>query len=320
MCQFNTLIVDDVPANLFSLSEIIKKNNINIYEASSGEECLWSLLKNDIDIVIMDINMPNMDGYETANFIHNVNKTKNIPIIFVTASNKDIDIDMKCYKSGGIDIIYKPINKEILRSKIDMICEMIAAKKQLEEQVKELEKLNEKNKEMQEQIRILATTDFLTNIANRRKIDIYCKNLIGYKLSMLMIDLDDFKMYNDNFGHQKGDIVLKEIVDAIKLSLDDNEFLGRYGGEEFLVIIKKPNVFFAMEIAKKIIQNTLNKQILRHSTCKSKYLTVSIGISNGYVKNTSDIDNLINFADKALYQAKKQGKNCYQIYKEETTS
>lgn len=317
MNRFNVLIVDDVPKNIYSLSEVIRanNNNINVIEASSGEECLWALLKKEIDIIVMDINMPNMNGFETAQFIQSTKKTKHIPIIFITATNQDIDIDLKCYDSGGIDIIYKPINPKILVSKLNLLYDLIHTKKLLETQVIELKKLNEINKQMKQKIEEIATTDFLTEIPNRRQINMYCDALSknAQDVTMMMIDLDNFKQYNDLFGHQKGDIALRAVAEVINNSLDETGFVGRYGGEEFLAIFTQCPKEKASEAANNIITNIHNLK-LNNPGNQTRYLTASIGIAHAFIKDFNDLEVMINHADQALYNAKNSGKNCYRIY------
>lgn len=316
MNRVRILLVDDSKANIYSLQAIFEDDKYITYAAQSGKECLEKLLTERIDIVLMDIIMPEMDGFETAHVIRSNPKTKHVPIIFVTGISQSTKIDLEGYSCGAFDIIYKPINKDILIHKINLFHEMFLIQRELEEQVKVLTELNKQNKLMREEIEKIASVDYLTNIANRRVLDNELSNryIDAYQenkpISLLMMDLDNFKKYNDYFGHQKGDIALKSVAKTANRVLDKNlDFIGRYGGEEFLVILFDTDKKRALNIAETIIQEILNLKLKHSPICDCEHLTISIGATTVVPNEKTSINKLINAADEALYIAKNNGRN-----------
>jgi diguanylate cyclase (GGDEF)-like protein len=322
MYKSKILIVDDKKENVFSLRELLQEENNTIFEAFSGEECLMILLNETVDLVLLDIQMPKMDGYETATYIRENDRTKTIPIIFVTAATKTDSINLKGYQNGAIDIIYKPINPTILRSKVSLFLEIAESRKKLEEQVSLLTRLNEENKQMQAEIEQLALQDYLTKVSNRRKLDTDLQNLYrnAYRnkesIAIMMIDLDNFKGYNDYFGHTVGDEALKEIAKTIQETISRPlDTVGRFGGEEFLVILPKTDAAGAMKIAERIREAVYNLNIKHSPTNHYKYMSISIGVTACIPTDYNDALEIVKKSDKALYMAKNDGRNKAVLYK-----
>jgi diguanylate cyclase (GGDEF)-like protein len=322
MYKSKILIVDDKKENVFSLRELLQEENNTIFEAFSGEECLMILLNETVDLVLLDIQMPKMDGYETATYIRENDRTKTIPIIFVTAATKTDSINLKGYQNGAIDIIYKPINPTILRSKVSLFLEIAESRKKLEEQVSLLTRLNEENKQMQAEIEQLALQDYLTKVSNRRKLDTDLQNLYrnAYRnkesIAIMMIDLDNFKGYNDYFGHTVGDEALKEIAKTIQETISRPlDTVGRFGGEEFLVILPKTDAAGAMKIAERIREAVYNLNIKHSPTNQYKYMSISIGVTACIPTDYNDALEIVKKSDKALYMAKNDGRNKAVLYK-----
>ena len=312
-------MVDDIQKNLYALEQILNQDGYEIFKASSGSECLEILLNQTIHIVLLDIQMPDMDGFEVASFIRNNPKTNKIPIIFITAASQTDHLDLEGYESGAIDIIYKPINQVVLKQKVQTLVEFIRIQQVLEEKVNELTILNEENQKMQEHIERLASIDYLTQTMNRRVLDESYERF--YKdakrnqtpISLLMIDLDNFKDYNDFYGHQKGDealkIVAKVLKSTIKRPLDT---VGRYGGEEFMIILPETDEDGAKLVASKILSNIKKEKIKHAQSVNRKVLTLSIGIASAVPTKEINKEDLIECADKKLYKAKDAGRDCYK--------
>jgi len=319
MAKINILMVDDIQKNLYALEQILNQDGYEIFKASSGSECLEILLNQTIHIVLLDIQMPDMDGFEVASFIRNNPKTNKIPIIFITAASQTDHLDLEGYESGAIDIIYKPINQVVLKQKVQTLVEFIRIQQVLEEKVNELTILNEENQKMQEHIERLASIDYLTQTMNRRVLDESYERF--YKdakrnqtpISLLMIDLDNFKDYNDFYGHQKGDealkIVAKVLKSTIKRPLDT---VGRYGGEEFMIILPETDEDGAKLVASKILSNIKKEKIKHAQSVNRKVLTLSIGIASAVPTKEINKEDLIECADKKLYKAKDAGRDCYK--------
>jgi len=319
MDKINILIVDDKKENIYALKELLSSDDMRIFEALSGEACLEVLLNEQIDIILMDIQMPTMDGFETAKFIRNNDKTKDIPILYITAANRNEKINIEGYQRGAIDVIYKPINKDILKIKIGLFKEMIKTRKQLEQKVQLLTELNNQNVKMRKEIEKLALYDYLTQISNRRKIDqdfiqLYKDAHRNKKpISIMMLDIDNFKGYNDYYGHGEGDIVLQKVASAIDKTLRRPlDTVGRYGGEEFLVVLHNTDLEGAKNIANQILENIRALKIVHCPYCNFDFVTLSIGIATKIPDNANDYLLFLKESDKALYDAKNAGKNQFK--------
>ena len=321
MIKPNILIVDDISFNIIALKALLEYEDYNIFEANSGAECLSILLKEKIDIILMDVQMPDMDGFETAKYIRQNSRTKLIPIIFITAARETETFNLKGYESGAIDIIYKPINKDILIHKLSIFVELIIQRVTLQQQIKELQRLNEANEKMRKRIESLALQDYLTGLDNRRKVDDnlenYYNNAFRSKepISVLMIDIDNFKLYNDHFGHTDGDEVLKQVATALRQSVSrPMDCTGRFGGEEFIVILPDTNQEGAKKVAEKIIGNIRNMNIPHAPKSPKNIVTLSIGIATEIPDMKDQFIQFLDYADKALYNAKNSGKDTYKVF------
>jgi len=310
------LIVDDTNANLIALSALLESEDVNILQANSGNEALKIVLSNKIDIILLDVQMPNMNGFEVAEILRTNNKTKNIPIIFITAISKDEEYIFKGYELGAVDYLYKPIKNELLKSKIRVFLRLNKQAKIIEEKNCELEIVIKKLQEKEEEILKLARLDPLTGINNRRVFnenfeEEWARCFRNRKnLSVIMIDIDFFKQYNDTYGHLEGDNVLikvaKEVVKTVGRSYDE---VFRYGGEEFVVLLPETDYHGAFFIAEKIRKN-IEELSIEHSGSKlSNCLTVSLGVSTCIPHDKMNKMDLLDVADNMLYKAKESGRN-----------
>lgn len=315
----NILIVDDLKENHLVMESVLTDPELNIVKAMSGEEALSLCLEHDFSVVFMDVQMPGMDGFETAELLRSIERTKNIPIIFVTAISKEQKSIFKGYDVGAVDYLFKPIDPIILKSKARIFKEIynqrVLIEKQADElklKVEELENLKTEN----EMLENISMEDCLTSIYNRRGLErfsqIHWKNCVRYELdySVILIDIDRFKNYNDNYGHLNGDSVLKEVAAVIKNSLYRAEdVVGRYGGEEFLVIMPNVDSNAAISIAKRIEEGISELNIAHEYNDSKGQLTVSMGIASVVPNEKYSLEELLNVSDKLLYEAKKNGRN-----------
>ncbi len=247
--KMNILIVDDRPENLLVLESVLESPELNIIKATSGNEALGLMLEYDFAIVLLDVQMPGMDGFETAELMRGSEKTRHIPIIFVTAINKTQKSMFRGYEIGAVDYLFKPIEPLILKSKVKVFTELYKQREiiknqaeMLEKKVKELERLQMVNWNLER----LSIYDGLTGIPNRRRFDEiiekeWKRSIRGNEsLSLIMIDIDHFKQFNDNYGHLAGDECLKQVAKSIVSSTKrPADFVARYGGEEFVVVLPK---------------------------------------------------------------------------------
>lgn len=291
----NILIVDDIPKNLQVIASHLGDEEYELTMATSGEAALKALVQEHHDLVLLDINLPGIDGYEVCTRIKNNKDLKDIPIIFLTAKTEISDI-VKGFEVGGVDYITKPFNKSELKIRVKTHLELYLLK----------EELKEKNKELE----IAALTDHLTSLYNRRYILEFLKNEVarisrGTAYSgIIIMDIDNFKSFNDTYGHEAGDLILVEVSRVLKESIRINDKVARWGGEEFLVVLPETTLFDSRNVAEKIRSN-IERLLIMYKETKLA-VTITAGCS---VLENKDIDSAINSADEKLYLGKEQGKN-----------
>ena len=295
------LIVDDMSTNLMMLSDILK-DDYNIKISKTGEKAI-ELCKNlDIDLVLLDIEMPLMNGYEVCKNLKNYEKTKNIPIIFVSAKNSEEDEEYGL-NLGAIDYISKPFSKVIIKARV---------KNQI------------KLKQKTELLEKLSNYDGLTNIKNRRYFDdrltqVYKDSKIkNTNLALMMIDIDFFKPYNDNYGHGKGDealkIVAKTLENSVLNTLDrPNDLVARYGGEEFVVLLSNIDLKELEEISNRLVKAIRDANIEHKFSKVASYLTISLGAVLYKSSNDLSIASIMKSADEALYEVKQKSRDNFLI-------
>ena len=329
--ETNILIVDDRHENLLVLEGLLEGLDCNVYKATSGNEALGIMLEHEFALVLLDVQMPNMDGFETAELMRGMEKTRNIPIIFVTAIHMEQKYIFKGYEVGAVDYIFKPIEPVILISKVKVFLNLFRQNQLLKAQTQQLRKqalqLEEKLEEVMTLQRVngrllsLSNLDSLTEIPNRRHFDQYIKlcwrDAIRecIPLSIVMLDIDSFKAYNDYYGHIKGDecivAVAKKIAQTLKRPRD---FVARYGGEEFVVVLPNTGSEGAILLAEAIRDSIKCLEIENAKSLVGQYVTASLGVASIIPRCTDTIEEFIAQADKALYEAKRMGRNLVRVY------
>jgi diguanylate cyclase (GGDEF)-like protein/PAS domain S-box-containing protein len=450
--KINILIVDDRAENLLALEAILEHNDYNLVKAFSGEEALRCLLKYDFAAILLDVQMPELDGFGTAKIIKAREKTKNIPILFITANNMDSEHIFTGYSLGAIDYLLKPFDPIILKAKVEGFVAIYKMNQQilkqaiiLEDKTRELELANielskatsrlkvseelanvisetsidtmliidedgvvlkvnpaiekmfnygeaeilgkdifvlfsnessqkyilkvlhavnrfeniigyenqnemnatrkdgslfpvevqigkryvqdrcivactirdiSKTKEYQDKITHLANHDGLTDLPNRRLFNQELTNKLNeakqknQALAMMYIDMDRFKYINDSLGHIIGDRVLIEVAHRLKLSVREEDFVARIGGDEFNIIMSDTNRESAIEIAENLLEHFKSPFLIDNYEL---FITTCIGISI-FPYDGEETLALMKNADAALYRAKEQGKNKYKMY------
>lgn len=295
------LLVEDSATLRHAMSHYITDAGHTPLIARSGEEALQLLEDTPVDMIIMDVEMPGLNGFETTRLIREWLGGHWIPIIFVTGRNED-ESYREGIEAGGDDYLIKPVSYMIIKAKIRAM-ERIAEMR---------DQLNRLNVELE----ALSQLDSLTQIYNRRTFTEQAEQqwIVATRqqqpVSALMIDVDHFKLYNDHYGHPAGDACLKTITQAIKSCLRRPlDLLGRYGGEEFVVLLPETDSVGAFRVA-----GSINKAVealgLQHDvspTCA--VATVSIGGATCTRTAGHSLEELIKCADRALYKAKRSGRN-----------
>ena len=292
------LVVDDMTTTLLLLHDLLK-DTYEVKIAKSGTKALEILESpNDIDLILLDIEMPDINGYDVCKRIKNNETIKNIPIIFITGRTSQEDEEYGL-NLGAIDYITKPFNKAIVKLRIKNYLDLKIKNDMLEK---------------------LSMYDGLTNIRNRRYFDeTFEKTFSEIKrdkksLAVLMIDIDFFKPYNDNYGHGQGDETLRKVAKALEKTIKRaSDFVARYGGEEFVILLKDINKDGVEAVANNLL-NAIRELKITHEFSKiENYVTVSIGVS--YYNSSSDITKLelLLKADETLYSVKNSGRNNFAI-------
>lgn len=288
------LIVDDTTANLQLLAAILGEEYI-VKIANNGIRAIEIAKESDfIDLILLDIMMPELDGYEVCKILKNNPKTSEIPIIFVTAKDEVSD-QIKGFNLGAVDYIVKPFEVVLVKARANTHINL-RRKTQILEQ--------------------LAMIDGLTEIPNRRRFDEFYKNDCARALrreeqiGLLMIDIDYFKGYNDGYGHGAGDICLKKVAHRLQKQLvREGDFIARYGGEEFVVILPEVDAAGAKQVAHKLLESVQNLLIPHAYSKVAKHITISIGCVTARITQKEDCTNLLLQADEMLYKAKENGRN-----------
>lgn len=283
----NILIVDDTETNIDILLDLLGET-YEIVVATDGITALETIQEEQIDLVLLDIMMPEMDGYEVCEKIREEHHTRDLPVIFITARSDEESIE-KAYKIGGNDYITKPFKTLELLARIN-------TQLMLKDLIENLERL--------------ASYDEMTGIYNRRKffeIAMVMFDNSRDNLYAIMIDIDKFKIVNDTYGHPVGDMVIKAIANIISENLCADTVLGRVGGEEFAILCYPDSYNKINETMERIRLKVENLEIYTQ-----KNELVKCTISEGVVAATPEmktIDELLKLADEALYEAKGAGRN-----------
>lgn len=289
------MIIDDYEENL-SLMKVVFESSYRVVIFDNATDSINYAQQCAVDLILLDINMPGMHGYDACEALKSNPLTSHIPIIFVTAS-KSSESEAKGLSLGAVDYITKPINLAIFKARVRNHMESVYYRKQLE---------------------ILSSVDGLTGLANRRKLDrmlqLHYNSMrrFRYCMSLMVIDIDDFKAYNDRYGHIQGDDCIRRIAHCLEAQCRETDFVGRYGGEEFIMVLPDTNQRGGLTMAKKLLRAVRKLNIPKQSP--SFDVTVSIGLavldgSNKVDDQYSTVESLIELADEQLYKAKRSGKD-----------
>ncbi len=301
------LIVDDNKANLAAARTVLS-DTYKVTAVTMGVQALKFLENNSCDLILLDINMPEMDGFEVMEKIRENEKRSSIPIIFLTADN-DAETENRCLEAGALDFIAKPFVASVMRSRISRILELEDMRRQL------ADKLEQKIKEVTD-IKSKSQQDALTGLWNRAYTEKSVNELVenGTVGAIFMIDMDNFKAINDNYGHIEGDNTLKMFADTMREFSKDGDILCRIGGDEFVMFVNGLTSKAEIgNLAGDIISDLCYKLEQKKFETNS---SVSIGIAQ-IPSDGTDFASAYNAADKALYYVKQNGKNSYHFFSEQ---
>ncbi len=311
------LIVDDVPANIKILGELLK-GKYEIFVAGNGIKAVQVAKTKHPDLILMDVMMPEMDGFAACNVLKNFEETAEIPIIFITAKTETEDI-VKGFEAGGVDYITKPFNSAELDARVKTHLELKKSREELKKYAQQLEDLNQelslKNTQLNqvmENLHLAAMTDPLTRLANRRYITEKAKEEItrfkrtGRNFAFILGDIDYFKKINDQYGHECGDYVLKFVAEIMRAGIREQDCLARWGGEEFLFLMPETDLEGSQTVAEKLRQKVQEAKIFYGENDLSVTMTFGVAVFD----QSDGMDDSIKKADLALYTGKEKGRNC----------
>lgn len=287
------LVVDDTPANLSLLSNILK-DLYNIKVANNGEKALELAFAAPPDLILLDVMMPEMDGYTVCRLLKENPATQDVPILFLTAKSQAEDEELGL-SLGAMDYIHKPISPPIIRARVQ----------------------NHLNLKLHtDQLKKLSYLDGLTGVANRRQfdkaVDSESRRASRHRqpLSVVMVDIDYFKQFNDNYGHGQGDECLRQVARAMQAVVNrPMDMLARYGGEEFVALLPETGLEGASKVAEALRSAVADLAFPHAYSPAADHVTISVGIASNEHDNSISVGELIHEADQALYRAKSAGRN-----------
>ncbi|MGB4599098.1 MAG: diguanylate cyclase [Trichlorobacter sp.] len=291
--QLMILLVDDAPTNIQVLNEVLR-DDYRLFFATSGRVALRLIAESPPDLIILDVIMPDMDGYEVCRALKANALLQDIPIIFITSMRQQED-EVIGLELGAVDYITKPFNPAIVRLRVRNQIEL---------------------KRQRDLLARLSNLDGLTGIPNRRALDANldrewrrCQR--SHKpLSLIMSDIDHFKNYNDTYGHLTGDDCLKTVSSTLQNILErPGDLLARYGGEEFIALLPETDAHGAQLVAGKMLQAITNLALPHAGIQPLEQVSISIGVATILPKRAASSTRLMEAADQALYQSKQAGRN-----------
>ena len=291
--KYRILIIDDTALSIVVLDRILS-TDYTVLTAKTGTEGLERVEEDKPDLILLDVVMPDMSGFDVLKKLKSNPETMQIPVIIITGLDSDTD-EEKGLLLGAVDYIIKPFKNAIVKARVKTHIQIVHQFKMIER---------------------LSLVDPLTDIANRRCFDEHLSNewrramRLQKPLSFLMMDLDNFKDYNDTYGHPQGDTLLKTVAKIfIAVARRPGDLAARIGGEEFGLLLPETYLENALDIAEEI-RSTLEATGIPTADGKTiTYATISIGVASCIPMRDSNIDDFIAQADTCLYAAKSQGRN-----------
>lgn len=320
------LLVEDSRFSRIHIETLLKKAGYeNIISTSSAYEAFKILDLNGengerVDLILMDIIMPQMNGIEACSHIKSHEHLKDIPVIMITAKT-EVKVLEAAFNAGAMDFISKPLNETELMARIRSALVLKQETDRRKTREDELLKVTRLLEEANQKLRAQNYLDGLTGIANRRRfdefIDVEWRRALrnSRSLSLIMIDIDVFKAFNDNYGHLEGDDCLKKVARTLRDGLKrPGDLAARYGGEEFVALLPETNSKGAFEVAEDLRSRVEGLSIPHAYSSVSGSVTISLGVASIVPDMRISMDTLIKSADRALYRAKQKGRNRVEVY------
>lgn len=291
--QPRLLVVEDQPLHIQVLNRVLSPE-CRVFMVTQGKQAVQFCADRQPDLVLLDVEMPDMDGFQVLEALKAEEVTRNIPVIFVTA-HTSTDMETRCLKAGAVDFISKPINPSVVQARVYTHLKL---------------------KFQSDLMRQWVYLDGMTGAFNRRYFDDQLHTewrraqRTAKPLSVILMDVDFFKAYNDHYGHLLGDEALRMLVKAAKPVLQrPGDFLARYGGEEFVCLLPDTPLADAAALAERIRLAVLEQQVLHEGNPGVGVMSLSLGVAENFQPGIATASQLLSAADKHLYVAKHNGKN-----------
>lgn len=284
------LVVDDSKINRLFIKSILERHNHEIYLATNGLDALIQIAELMPDVIILDVMMPEMDGYEACRYISNNPDTQHIPVIILTSLDSMDDLVM-AFNSGAMDFIRKPPRAIELVARVHSAMRI----KQYQDRLKEMI--------IRDGLTGLYTHSYFISVLEREFSSV--RRYDG-DLGLILIDIDDFKRVNDTHGHLAGDKALMMVANLLMAGIRKSDIASRYGGEEFALLAPHSNLEHTSEVAERLRRTIEEACIVDGEHAFSITISAGVALTNANDRNYND---MIKRADEALYEAKRTGKN-----------
>ncbi|MCL7714766.1 diguanylate cyclase [Stenotrophomonas sp. CPCC 101365] len=313
------LAVDDNPANLLVIRRVLAKLDVDVVEAASGNDALRATLDAEFALILLDVYMPDINGFEVAEILSQEEGTRQTPIIFVTATYADDVYRLKGYGFGAVDYMAKPLDTTILLSKVQVFLDLYRHRVALRDALHELSERNrqleieiEQRRQMEQEMRHLAMHDMLTGLPNRALFMDRLQNAYhrtarsGGKFALIYVDVDGFKGVNDTWGHAAGDALLVELAGRLRSALRDNDTVARLGGDEFALVMEDLEDLEAARRRLEDVRVCLEAPMVHRGDGDAIELAIaaSIGLAT-FPEDGAEVDALLHAADQAMYLVKR---------------
>jgi len=309
------LVVDDNASNLQVVGAVLEQAGYAVAFAFDGPSAIDYARKTPPDLILLDVMMPGMDGYEVIGALKADAQTQHIPVIFLTAMVGSEET-VRGFEAGAADYVAKPFDYRELLARVSAQVELGLSRRRMEEYARQVAAMNDRLVAAMGRLEELATTDALTGLPNRR----YTLDRIGYEADRArrsgkgfclgILDVDHFKRINDRFGHATGDIVLSSFGNLLHSSLRAQDLAGRWGGEEFAIVLPETDLDGAEVLADRFLAELRRLQVKHPDAGRAADIkvTATIGLAE-FDPQGDDIDSLMRRADEAMYQGKRAGRD-----------